>query len=299
MEYILQTKNLTKIYGGVPAVNDVCLSVKKGDIYGFVGKNGAGKTTLIRLILGLAKPTSGSFTLFESGNVTCARKKIGSLIESPALYTNMTAVENLELCCTMLGADKKCVNDILKTVGLEDTGKKKSKDFSLGMKQRLGIGMALIGDPEFIILDEPINGLDPTGIIEVRELILDLNKNHGKTIFISSHILGELEKIATCYGIISKGRLVEELSAGQLSERCGNYLTVKVDNIKKAESVISEFLGTDNFYNEENMIVIRDDVENIGELSNELFKAGVVIMGISKQENSAESYFVKKMEAAE
>lgn len=300
MEYILQTQNLTKVYSGIPVVNDVSLNVRKGEIYGFVGKNGAGKTTFIRLILGLAKQTSGSFTLLGEEDVNKARRRIGSLIESPALYANMTATENLNLCCTMLEADKKCVSEILETVGLANTGKKKARDFSLGMKQRLGIAMALIGDPEFIILDEPINGLDPTGIIEVRELILDLSKNQGKTIFISSHLLGELEKIATCYGIISKGRLIEEITAKELSLHCGSQLIVKVDDVKKAGKIISEFLKTDNFsIQTDKKIIIRDKVENIGALSNELFKNGISVGEISNQENNIESYFVQKMEAAE
>lgn len=299
-DYVLQTKNLTKIYSGVPVVDNVSLNVKKGEIYGFVGKNGAGKTTLIRLILGLAKPTSGSFTLLSDSNVDRARRKTGSLIESPSLYANMTARENLGLYCTMLGVDKKCTDEILRTVGLTDTGKKKARDFSLGMKQRLGIAMALIGDPEFIIFDEPINGLDPTGIIEVRELMLDLNKKHGKTIFISSHILGELEKTATCYGIISKGKLVEEITAEELNKRCQSCIAIKVDNAEKAKKVISEFLKSDNFLIENgNKILIKDKVENIGALSNSLFNAGITVEEISKQENNMESYFVEKMEAAE
>ncbi|MGN1456784.1 MAG: ATP-binding cassette domain-containing protein, partial [Acutalibacteraceae bacterium] len=153
MDYVLQTNELTKNYGGINVVDKVSLNIKKGEIYGFVGKNGAGKTTFIRLILGLAQATSGSFKLLGDDNIQIARKKIGSLIESPSLYTNMTAYENLDLYCTMLNADKKGIDEILKVVGLSDTGKKKAKDFSLGMKQRLGIAMALVGDPEFIILD--------------------------------------------------------------------------------------------------------------------------------------------------
>lgn len=297
MDYVLQTNELTKNYGGTDVVNKVSLSVKKGEIYGFVGKNGAGKTTFIRLILGLAQATSGSFKLLEDDNVQNGRKKTGSLIESPSLYTNMTAYENLDLYCTMLNADKKAIDEILKTVGLSDTGKKKAKDFSLGMKQRLGIAMALVGDPEFIILDEPINGLDPTGIIEIRELILNLKNNYGKTIFISSHILGELEKIATCYGIISKGKLIEEITAEELAEKCGIQTIIQTDNPQKAAETVSAMLKNANIsFSNDGTVILNDKVENIGELTNRLFQSGIMVKGISTQENSAESYFVKKME---
>lgn len=297
MDYVLQTNELTKNYGGTNAVDKVSLNIKKGEIYGFVGKNGAGKTTFIRLILGLAEPTSGSFKLLGDNNVQNARKKIGSLIENPSLYTNMTAYENLDLYCTMLNADKKSIDEILKVVGLSDTGKKKAKDFSLGMKQRLGIAMALVGDPELIILDEPINGLDPTGIIEIRELILKLKNECGKTIFISSHILGELEKIATCYGIISKGKLIEEITAEELAEKCGTQTIIQTDNPQKAEEIISATLKNLNISRANDGAVILDGkVENIGEITNNLFRSGIMVKGISSQENSAESYFVRKME---
>lgn len=297
MEYVLQTEGLTKLYGGVPAVNNVSLSVKKGEIYGFVGKNGAGKTTFIKLILGLVKPTDGKFKLFSENDINKARRRVGSLIENPALYTNMSARENLDIYCTMLNEDKKQIDEILKIVGLADTGKKKAKNFSLGMKQRLGIAMALVGNPEFIVLDEPINGLDPMGIVEIRELILKLKNEHGKTVFISSHILGELEKMATCYGIISKGRLVEEITAKELSEKCGTKTVIKTDNSDKAIKIISEFLKNNNVtVGTDNDILVNDSVENVGELTNELFKAGIVVKSISTVDNDAESYFIKKME---
>ena len=297
MDYVLQTNELTKNYGGTSVVNKVSLSIKKGDIYGFVGKNGAGKTTFIRLILGLTEASSGSFTLFSGSDVKNARKKIGSLVEAPALYTNMTAYENLDLYCTMLGADKKSIDEILKIVGLSDTGKKKVKNFSLGMKQRLGIGMALVGEPEFIVLDEPINGLDPTGIVEIRELILNLKNKYGKTIFISSHILGELEKIATCYGIISKGRLVEEITAEELAEKCGTQTVIQTDNPQKTAEIISEMLKDVKVsISPEQSVILDSKAENIGELTNKLFQSGIMVKGIFTHENNAEAYFVAKME---
>ena len=211
MSYIMQTKGLTKIYSNTKAVDNVSITLEPGDIYGFVGKNGAGKTTFIRMILGLSKANEGSFDFFDGEPLETAKRKIGSLIETPSIYKNMSAKDNLLMYCTMLDVDKKCIGELLETVGLTDTGKKKAADFSLGMKQRLGIAMALVGDPELLILDEPINGLDPKGIVEMRELLISL-KNKGKTIFVSSHYLGELEKIATRYGIIASGRLVEELT---------------------------------------------------------------------------------------
>lgn len=297
MDYVLQTNELTKNYSGINVVDKVSLNIKKGEIFGFVGKNGAGKTTFIRLILGLAQPTSGSFKLLGDDNVQNARKKTGSLIEGPSLYTNMTAYENLDLYCTMLNADKKSIDEILKVVGLSDTGKKKAKDFSLGMKQRLGIAMALVGDPEFIILDEPINGLDPTGIIEIRELILNLKNNYGKTIFISSHILGELEKIATCYGIISKGKLIEEITAKELAEKCGTQTVIQTDNPQKAAEIISATFKDANIsFAPDGAIILENKVKNIGELTNTLFRSGITVKGIFTQENSAEAYFVRKME---
>ena len=297
MEYVLQSDKLTKIYSQRAAVDEVSITVRKGDIYGFVGKNGAGKTTFIRMILGLAAPTSGSFSLMDGENIARARKKIGSLVESPALYGNMTAEENIRLLCTILGEDKKCVPDILKKVGLADTGRKKARDFSLGMKQRLGIAIALVGDPEFLILDEPINGLDPTGIVEIRELLLDLKNKHGKTVFISSHLIGELEKVATRYGIISNGKLVEELTAEQLEQKCGSRTVLKTDAPEKAAEIVKKLLKTDRVeLGDGGTVYISEAVGNIGELTNELFRNDIVVSGISTDEDSAESYFIRKME---
>ena len=297
MEYVLKTDRLTKEYAGRKVVDEVTLNVKRGDIYGFVGKNGAGKTTFIRMILGLTAPASGSFELLSEKDIFKARRRIGSLIESPALYSNMTALENICLLSTIIGADKSKSEDILRVVGLSDMGRKKVRDFSLGMKQRLGIALALVGDPEFIILDEPINGLDPTGIVEVRELLLKLKNDFGKTVFISSHILGELEKIATSYGIISRGKLVEEITAEELEKKCRGSTVLKTNNSEKSLKIIKDNLGIVNTEAKaDGSIVIWDTVENIGMLTNELFENGITVSGISTSDNGVESYFIKKME---
>lgn len=297
MEYVLQSNSLTKSYSGVSVVDHVNLNVRKGEIYGFVGKNGAGKTTFLRLILGMAVPTEGSFTLFGSDNIISGRKKIGSLIESPALYNNMTASDNLKIIADLAKADPRKNAEILSLVGLANTGKKKAKNFSLGMRQRLGIGMALVGDPEFIVLDEPINGLDPTGIMEVRELILKLNKEYGKTILISSHILDELNKMATCYGIICRGQLVEEISAKDVLTKCSTGIIIKTDNPQKSMEILSQLLpNVDIILRKDSTLFVRSDIENTGTLTKALFQNDVIVESISKETNGMEKYFVSRME---
>lgn len=205
-EYILRTDELTKTYKNYAAVNKVNLNVKKGDIYGFIGQNGAGKSTMLRLVTGLGFPDSGTLEIFGENadkRLNDAQKRIGAIIENPALFLNMTAEQNLEVHRLQKGIPgKQCIADTLKLVELENTGNKKVKNFSLGMKQRLGLATALLGDPEFLILDEPTNGLDPIGIVELRELIQKLNREKGLTVLISSHILSELYQLATTYGII-------------------------------------------------------------------------------------------------
>ncbi|MFQ3545727.1 ATP-binding cassette domain-containing protein [Halobacillus rhizosphaerae] len=250
-EYVLATSQLSKEYKNVMAIHKVSVRIKKGSIYGFIGQNGAGKSTLIRLITGLAYPTTGTFELFGENNkrnIIEARKRIGSMIEGPALYPQMTAAENLEAHRLLKGIPgKNCIEETLKLVDLQDTRKKKAKDFSLGMKQRLGIAIALLGDPEFLILDEPINGLDPMGVVQIRELLKKLNQEYGITILISSHILSELHLLATHYGIIHKGELLEQLSAKELHDKCQQYLHIKTDDPNKTASVIENQLLTNEF----------------------------------------------------
>ncbi|MBR3293029.1 MAG: ATP-binding cassette domain-containing protein [Oscillospiraceae bacterium] len=236
MEYVFKAKGLRKSYGKFAALTDVNMEIPRGAIYGFVGKNGAGKTTLIRLMCGLQRPSSGSYELmgkaFDDKDIVKSRRRMGAVIEEPAIYKGMSARDNLIQQCLMLGIpDFDGVDEILRQVGLTDTGKKKAGNFSQGMRQRLGIGIALCGSPDFIVLDEPINGLDPQGIIEIRELILKLNKEHGVTFLISSHILDELAKIATNFGFIDKGKIIRQMSCEELKSVCRKSIRIKVNDV--------------------------------------------------------------------
>ena len=250
-EVILKTYNITKKYGNQLAVDNVNMTIKKGEIYGFIGQNGAGKTTLIRLITGLIHKSAGEIELLGANGeneLNKARTMIGSLIETPSFYTNMTARENLEVSRLVRDIPgKKCVDEVLDLVGLKDVEKKKVKNFSLGMRQRLGIANALMGNPKLLILDEPINGLDPMGIIEIRELLKKINKEKDMTILISSHILSELSELATTYGIISKGKLIEEITAKELSEKCRQYISLKVDDTSRAVTLLERELGISDY----------------------------------------------------
>lgn len=237
MEYCLTTNALSKHYKDFKALNSLSMHVPKGAIYGFVGKNGAGKTTLIRLICGLQLPTSGAYTLYGVENtdkrISKVRRRMGVVVESPSIYMDTTAKQNLKEQYRVLGMPSfDGVDDLLKLVGLENTGKKKVKNFSLGMRQRLGIAIALCGSPDLLMLDEPVNGLDPQGIIEIRELILKLNRERQITVLISSHILDELSRIATHYGFIDRGVMVEEISAAQLEAVCRKCVRLTVSDTK-------------------------------------------------------------------
>ena len=243
MEYVLETNGLSKRYRAFTALNGLNMHIPKGSIYGFVGRNGAGKTTLIRLICGLQEPTSGSFILYGAKNtdtkIERARRRMGAVVESPAVYPDMTAEENLRQQYLVLGMPSADgIAELLHLVGLDGTGKKKVKNFSLGMRQRLGIAVALAGNPDFLVLDEPVNGLDPQGIIEMRELILKLNREHGITVLISSHILDELSRLATHYGFIDGGHMVKEMSAEELEKRCRKCLRAEVSDTKALARVL-------------------------------------------------------------
>jgi ABC-2 type transport system ATP-binding protein len=299
-EYILQTFNLTKQYGNNTAVNSVNMKIKKGDIYGFIGRNGAGKTTMIRMITGLVAPTSGEIELFSQKsekNINAGLPRIGSIIEHPALYPDFTAYENMELRSKLLGIpDKKVIDSILKTVELSDVGKKKVKNFSLGMRQRLGLALALLGNPDFLILDEPINGLDPEGIVEMRKLLKRLNEEQGITILISSHILGELSKLATRYGVINNGTLVEEFTAKELELKCRKYLNLKVSDSSVASFVLEDIFKTTNYeVLQDNVIKVFDLLDMSGGICLELAKNNVKVYSIESKGDDLESYFMKLM----
>jgi ABC-2 type transport system ATP-binding protein len=297
MEYVLQTNNLSKIYAGKYVVDHVNMNIKRGDIYGFIGKNGAGKTTLIRMVAGLALPTQGDMRLFGSTQLGEQRKRIGTTIENPALYPSMTARQNLEYYVKLYGIpEKDAVDNILELVGLQGTNKKKSKNFSLGMKQRLAIAIALLGNPDFLMLDEPTNGLDPFGIKQMRELLLELNKK-GITILISSHILGELSKIATVYGIINNGVLVEEFNKNELMERCKRCIKIKVDDTRKAITIIEDKLGTVEFdVLPDNIIRLFSHTDKVSEVNKQLVLGDVAVDSIGLVGQDLEGYFVELME---
>lgn len=296
-EYVLRTENLTKIYGGHRAVDAVDMHVRKGDIYGFIGKNGAGKSTLMKMVAGLASPSAGRIELFGGGDIEKQRMRIGSLIEEPGLYYGMTAAENLEVCRRAYGiTSRSIVGDTLELIGLQDTGKKKVGKFSMGMKQRLGIAIALLRSPDFLILDEPINGLDPMGIHEVREFLTALNREKNITMIISSHILGELSKIATAYGIIRDGRLVEEFSAEELAGRCRRCQKLVVSNVERAVNVLEEELQIREFdVPEASVIRVYEHLEDFAGINRRLLLAGIEIKESYLVGQDLEGYFMERI----
>ncbi|MCI1946452.1 ABC transporter ATP-binding protein [Clostridium luticellarii] len=297
MGFVLQTDKLTKKYGKQTAVNKVNLNIEKGDIYGLIGKNGAGKTTIMKIACGLIYQDEGDIQLFESSNLEKNRKRMGCVIEQPALYPYMTAGENLIYYDKLLGiTDYGNVDEVLSLVGLQNTGKKKTKAFSLGMKQRLSIAISLLGNPDFLILDEPINGLDPSGIKEVRELLLKLNSENEITILISSHILGELARIATKYGIIDKGVLVDEFQAVELKERCKKCLAISVNDSEKAAYILKNNMESEDFkVFDEGKICIYDCLDTPEQINKELVENGVLVSKICLEGNDTEAYFLKMM----
>ena len=301
MEYALRTKNLSKKFSKKLAIDSVSINIRKGDIYGLIGKNGAGKTTLIRTIVGLAAPTAGEIELFESTDLKKQRYKIGTVIESPAVYPNFTAKQNLIAQQKLFGkTDINEINQILEIVGLADTGKKKAKNFSLGMKQRLAIAISLIGNPEFLVLDEPINGLDPAGIKDVRDLILKLNKENNITVLISSHILGELAKIATRYGVICNGKLVDEFTPQELQSRVRKCLAINVDNTELSSKIIEENLNTNNYeIKSDKLIYLYDNIDEPSKVNTLLVTNGVIVNSINTIGDDYEPYLIKLMEGSE
>lgn len=296
-DVILKTYNITKKYGNQIAVNNVNMTIKKGDIYGFIGQNGAGKTTLIRLITGLIHKTNGDIELLGASSeneLNKARTMIGSLIETPSFYNNMTARENLEVSRRIRNIPgNKCVDEVLELVGLKNIEKKKVKNFSLGMKQRLGIANAIMGNPRLLILDEPINGLDPMGIVEIRELLKKINKEKDMTILISSHILSELSELATTYGIISNGKLIEEITSQELKEKCRKYIDLKVDDTSRAVTILERKLGIDDYQVLSNKkIKVFSNLDNVGEVNSILSNSGIIVESIGVKGENLEEYFM-------
>lgn len=295
MDYVLKTNSLGKTYGHFKALSELTMTVPKGAIYGFVGKNGSGKTTLIRMICGLQQPSSGSYTLYGKKNteqeIVKARKRMGAVVETPSIYLDMTAEQNLKQQYRILGLPSfDGLHELLKLVGLEKTGKKKVKNFSLGMRQRLGIAITLAGDPDFLILDEPTNGLDPQGIIEMRELILKLNREQQITVLISSHILDELSKLATHYGFIDNGHIVKEISSSELQTACRKCVHIEVNDTKPLARLLDEMKI-------EYTILSGTEADifakiNVSQLASALEKVNCEIISMLERDENLESYYV-------
>lgn len=297
MREVIKTNNLVKKYGENIVLDNISITVNQGEIYGLVGDNGAGKTTLFRILSGQSNISNGSFELLgESSekNIMKVRKRIGTIIENPSFYPKMTIEENLEYYRLQRGIPgKKNIDKILKEVGLLEVKKKKFNNISLGMKQRLGLALALLGEPELLILDEPINGLDPSGIIEIRNLLLKLNREKNITIIISSHILSELYNIATCYGFLSKGKLVEEISLKQLNERCRSYLEINVTNPKKFSVLLEEKLGYKNYKIMPDGLIHLFEKDPINEeISRLAVENGIGLKSINEKSANLENYYL-------
>ena len=296
MEYILETDSLTKVYGHKDAVRDVSLHIPAGTIYGLIGRNGAGKTTIMRMISGLSAPTTGSYSLFgETGRrMGKMLKYVGVLIESPGLYPRLSAYENLKIKCIGMGIRPDgYVEELLRTVGLENTDRKKPAGaYSLGMRQRLGIGLALVGDPKLVVLDEPINGLDPQGIAEVRETLVKLRDEKGITVMISSHILDELAKVADAYGIIHEGTLLDEFSAEELHERCGKSLILRTDNTPETLRILENMGIRGVIHEPDGSLRAGRGMDQCKEISRAIVSAGIGLEEIYLRTMTLEEYYL-------
>ena len=295
MEYIVQTQELTKQYGRHAAADRVSMHIQKGDIYGFIGKNGAGKTTTMKMILGMCFPTSGSIELFGRPADSAARARIGSLIEDPGLYRHCTAHENLRRFALLWGVDEKEIDGLLRLVQLDNTGSKKVREFSLGMRQRLGIALALLGNPELLVLDEPVNGLDPAAIKLVRDVILQINRERGVTVLISSHLLGELSKLATRYGIIHMGQLVDEVSAEELEARCTRTLEIRCRDIAAAQQTLADRFGMTDLTAEGDLLRLTQWQAEPDVINQALVEAGAGVYDLHTAAADMEDYFIERI----
>lgn len=302
MEYVLETNALCKSYGNFKALNNLTMHIPRGSIYGFVGKNGAGKTTLIRLICGLQKPNSGEYLLYgrkyNDPEIGKSRCRIGAVVETPSIYMDMTAMGNLKQQALLLGLPSfQELSDILALVGLQDTGRKKARAFSLGMRQRLGIAIALVGNPDFLILDEPTNGLDPQGIVEIRELILKLNRERQVTILISSHILDELSRLATHYGFVDKGHLLKELTASELDEACRKCMRATVSNVTTLARVLDSMQVSYKILSETAADIYADIP--VSRLALALDKENCEILSLQEHDENLEGYYMELIGGAD
>ncbi len=293
-EIVLQTNNLTKKYKDFVALDNATITIHKGDIYGLIGRNGAGKTTLMKTITTLTNQTGGSFSLFGSEEeLTESKRRIGCLIESPAFFGNLTAYQNLKYYAIQKGIiDETQIDKVLQTVDLFKEKKKKYKNFSLGMKQRLGIAFAILDNPDFIILDEPINGLDPIGIKEIRDTLKKLNEEEKITILISSHILSELYLIANHFCFIDKGRIIKDLSKEELDLECSKCIVIKVEDVQKVSVILEKELKTTNYkVINQHEIRLYDYLNNLANVNKTLLRNNIEIMGIYESGISLEDYF--------
>lgn len=295
MENMLKATDIVKKYGNRAVIKNINMNISKGDIYGFIGKNGAGKTTFMKIILGLTPRDNGEVIYCDNKSINDIGLKVGSLIEAPGLYKNMSAYENLKMFSILYGADESKIDEILNMVGLKGVGKRKTKDFSLGMRQRLGIAIALLNEPDLLVLDEPINGLDPEGIKEIRDIILKLNKEKNITFLISSHLLDELSKIVTKYGIIDNGSLIEEIDADELREKCKNKLIIEVDDSDKAMKYLEKIISKDEINLKNNVIEIKSHLEESGKINKLLVENGVMVSAIYPNSDSLEEYFMRRI----
>ena len=298
MKDVIVTQNLTKMYGDKAAVSSMDMHVKQGDIYGFIGRNGSGKSTTLKMLCGLAFPTQGSIRVFgQSLSRESVRKRIGVLIESPGLEGGRSAYENMYLKASLMGIvdpDKE-IRELLTLTGLNPDNKKLVKRYSMGMKQRLGIAMALLGGPDLLILDEPINGLDPEGMNQLRSILVELNQKKGVTMIVSSHILGELSKMATRYGIIKDGCLVKEISREELAAECKDYLYLKTADAKMAAVLLEEKLGIQNYeVRPEGEIRIYQNADP-GQITTVMSSAGIPVYAIYGHQQDLEGYFLDLM----
>lgn len=307
-DIVFKASNLTKKYiqltnkyvlRSQPVLDHLDMEIRRGEIYGFVGANGAGKTTLIRILAGFIRQTEGKLELFgedDPQKLYIQRRRINGIIENPAVYPHLTAKDNLEICRKQRGiAGKECITEILQEVGLSDTGSKKVRNFSLGMRQRLGIAMALLGGSEFLFLDEPINGLDPEGMVSLRELLKKLNQKRGITILISSHLLSELHQLATCYGFIHDGKMLEQITLEELNKKCRKYLYIKVDQPTKAETILRTMFRLQDIKTmPDDAIKVYDMPDDLdaGEISRALILEGVNIETMAVKGDELDQYYL-------